>query len=91
MVAEDLQEDYNSNLEWADAAEILRVVVRGDAREYQVKWADSESYPDSWELEENLSPSLIEAWEAQQPAGASIFLLLCLVVTRSPARFVSLH
>lgn len=70
MVAEDLQEDYNSNLEWAEAAEILRVVVRGDAREYLVKWADAESYPDSWELEENLSPSFIQAWEAQQPARA---------------------
>lgn len=71
MVAEDLQEDYKSNLEWAEAAAILRVVVRGDAREYLVKWSDSESYPDSWELEENLSPSLIAAWEAEQPAGST--------------------
>lgn len=69
QVAEDLQEDFQEGLEWAEAAEVLRVVVRGDARQYLVRWADSGQYPDSWELEEHLSPSLIAAWEAAQPKG----------------------
>ena len=69
QVAEDLQEDFLEGLEWAEAAEVVRVVVRGDARQYLVRWADSERYPDSWELEEHLSPSLVAAWEAAQPKG----------------------
>eukprot|EP00208_Stichococcus_sp_RCC1054_P001395 CAMPEP_0206140168 /NCGR_PEP_ID=MMETSP1473-20131121/8670_1 /ASSEMBLY_ACC=CAM_ASM_001109 /TAXON_ID=1461547 /ORGANISM="Stichococcus sp, Strain RCC1054" /LENGTH=480 /DNA_ID=CAMNT_0053534233 /DNA_START=346 /DNA_END=1788 /DNA_ORIENTATION=- len=65
-VAQDLRDDFKAGLEWAEASEIVRCVVRGDERWYLVRWSDG--YPDSWQREERLSPTLIAAWEATQPA-----------------------
>lgn len=60
-VSEEVIEDFQAGLEYAEADEILDVRNRGDSRTYLIKWRDD--YPSSWEPEENVSPDLIRVFE----------------------------
>ena len=65
-VSQDVIEDYESGLEYAEAEAIVDVRNRGDSRTYLVKWGDG--YPDSWEAEENVSADLIKIFEEERAA-----------------------
>jgi signal recognition particle protein len=60
-VSEEVIQDYESGLEYAEAESIIDVRNRGDSRTYLVRWGDG--YPDSWEDEENVSLDLIKIFE----------------------------
>ena len=60
-VSDEVIEDYESGLEYAEAACIVDVRNRGDSRTYLVRWGDG--YPDSWEDEEHVSPDIIKIFE----------------------------
>ncbi|KAK9828851.1 hypothetical protein WJX72_002407 [[Myrmecia] bisecta] len=64
FVAEDVIEDYDEGLEYANAECILDVRQKGDQRTYLVRWQDD--CDDTWEPEENVSPDIIALWEEQQ-------------------------
>lgn len=68
-LSQEVIEDYESGLEYAEAESILDVRNRGDSRTYLVKWGDG--YPDSWEAEENVSPDLIKIFEEQRAAATT--------------------
>lgn len=63
-VSEEVVEDFQSGLEYAEAERILDVRNRGDSRTYLIKWKDD--YPSSWEPEENVSPDLIRLFEEER-------------------------
>lgn len=63
-VAEDLVEDFDAGLEYAEAECILDVHNKGDSRKYLIRWQDD--YPDSWEAEESISADIVALWEQQQ-------------------------
>jgi signal recognition particle protein len=56
-VSDEVIEDFQAGLKYAEADEILDVRNRGDSRTYLIKWRDD--FPSSWEPEENVSPDLI--------------------------------
>jgi len=60
-VSEEVIQDYECGLEYAEAECIIDVRNRGDSRTYLVRWGDG--YPDSWEDEENVSLDLIRIFE----------------------------
>ncbi|KAG7668790.1 hypothetical protein Ndes2526B_g00491 [Nannochloris sp. 'desiccata'] len=60
-VSEEVIQDYESGLEYAEAESIVDVRNRGDSRTYLLRWGDG--YPDSWEDEENVSLDLIKIFE----------------------------
>lgn len=63
-VSQEVVEDYESGLEYAQAEGIVDVRNRGDTRTYLVRWQDG--YPDSWEPEENVSSDLIKNFEEER-------------------------
>jgi signal recognition particle protein len=60
-VSEEVIQDYEAGLEYAEAESIVDVRNRGDSRTYLVRWGDG--YPDSWEDEENVSLDMIKLFE----------------------------
>ena len=66
-VSQEVIEDYEGGLEYAEAESIVDVRNRGDSRTYLVRWGDG--YPDSWEAEENVSPDLIRIYEDKSRSG----------------------
>lgn len=64
-VAEDVRDDFESGLEYAEAEAILDRKIRKGERYYLVRWKDD--YEDSWEIEDNLASELVEAWEKENP------------------------
>jgi signal recognition particle 43 kDa protein len=66
-ISEDVIEDFESGLEYAEAEEILDVRNRGDSRTYLVRWKDG--YPDTWEDEEHCSSDLVRIFEEGRSKG----------------------
>ncbi|KAL3161794.1 Signal recognition particle 43 kDa protein, chloroplastic [Trebouxia sp. C0009 RCD-2024] len=66
-VAEDLVEDFDAGLEYAEADCILDVQQKGDSLQYLIRWQDD--YPDSWEAEESISPDIIAIWEQKRESA----------------------
>lgn len=60
-VADDVREDYENGLEYAEAKGIVKMRKKGDERLYLVRWCDD--HKDTWEAEENVSDELIRAFE----------------------------
>ena len=58
-----MKEDFEAGLEYAQAVEILdsREVEGNCGREYLVRWTDGAA--DSWEDEDNIVASLVQAYE----------------------------
>lgn len=63
-VAEDVVEDYDAGLEYAEADCVVDMESRGDSRNYLIRWQDD--YPDTWEPEESVSTDIIAVWEKKQ-------------------------
>eukprot|EP00892_Ulva_mutabilis_P008942 jgi/Ulvmu1/641/UM010_0011.1 len=71
FVSDEVKEDFEAGLEYAQASEILdsRDVEDNCGREYLVRWADGAA--DSWEDEDNVVASLVQAYEAGRRRGSS--------------------
>ena len=65
-VSEEVVEDFNGGLEYAEAESVIGVRNRGDSRTYLVRWQDD--YPDSWEPEEHVSADLVRIFEESRAA-----------------------
>jgi len=68
-IAEDVREDFEKGLEYAEVDEILDRKIRKSERLYLVRWKDS--YEDSWECEDNIASDLVDAWEKQRKQGTT--------------------
>ncbi|PRW45505.1 signal recognition particle 43 kDa chloroplastic [Chlorella sorokiniana] len=69
-VSQEVVEDYESGLEYAQAEAVVGMRQQGTMRKYLIKWSDD--YPETWEPEEHVSPDLIRQWEEQhQGLGGS--------------------
>lgn len=66
-VSQEVVDDFESGLEYAQAAEVVDCRQRGTMRKYLVRWQDD--YPDTWEPEEHVSPDLVAQWEQKQREG----------------------
>lgn len=63
-VSQEVVEDFEAGLEYAQAEAVLDCRQRGTMRKYLVRWQDG--YPDTWEPEEHVSQDLIALFERQK-------------------------
>ncbi|KAL4419209.1 hypothetical protein ABPG77_000603 [Micractinium sp. CCAP 211/92] len=63
-VSQEVVEDFEAGLEYAQAEAVLGCRQQGTMRKYLVRWQDG--YPDTWEPEEHVSQDLIALYEQQQ-------------------------
>jgi signal recognition particle 43 kDa protein len=63
-MSQEVMEDFDAGLEYAEAQSVVGVRNRGDSRTYLVRWGDG--YPDSWEPEEHVSADLVRLFEESQ-------------------------
>uniref|UniRef100_A0A1D2AE17 Chromo domain-containing protein n=2 Tax=Auxenochlorella protothecoides TaxID=3075 RepID=A0A1D2AE17_AUXPR len=69
-VAEDVMQDFEAGLEYAQGLEILDMRQRGDSRAYLVRWEDGRE--PSWEPEEHVTPDLIELYAARDARARDV-------------------
>eukprot|EP01025_Chloroclados_australasicus_P041405 TRINITY_DN4385_c0_g1_i2.p1 TRINITY_DN4385_c0_g1~~TRINITY_DN4385_c0_g1_i2.p1 ORF type:complete len:163 (+),score=31.06 TRINITY_DN4385_c0_g1_i2:154-642(+) len=69
MTSEEVRQDYEAGLEYAEAISVSAVRGRGMAKEYLVKWADGAE--DSWESEDHVAKNLITDFERQRRQKSS--------------------
>ena len=60
-------QDYNAGLEYATAVKLVGARKAGDAKEYLVEWSDGGKA--TWESEDNITRSLVTAFERSQKDG----------------------
>ena len=60
-------QDYNAGLEYATAVKLVGARKAGDAKEYMVEWSDGGEA--TWESEDNITRSLVTAFERSQKEG----------------------